>query len=45
LHFKDALAISDAHGAFYGPNGSEVGGVITVEDTGRLLINASFLGQ
>ncbi|NCW14918.1 MAG: hypothetical protein EBW38_06680, partial [Rhodobacteraceae bacterium] len=35
----------DAHGAFYGPNGSEVGGVITVEDTGRLSINASFLGQ
>ena len=35
----------DAHGAFYGPNGSEVGGVITVEDTGRLSIIASFLGQ
>ena len=35
----------DAHGALYGPNGSEVGGVITVEDIGRLSINASFRGQ
>ena len=38
-------ALVDAHGAFYGPKGEEIGGVILVEDTGRMSIQAGFLAH
>ena len=38
-------ATVDAKGAFFGPQANEVGGVIFVEDAGRLSVQASFVGK